>query len=189
MIPKMTWHVVQFKDVLPTPWRNGGGKTRELTAWPTPADWLWRASVADVEQTGPFSDFAGVQRWFAVLKGDGVCLTIDGRTHRLGSSDQPLLFDGAAQTDCELLGGATQDFNLMVKHGTTARMQRIFSRFETSFTAPKIIAACAYKYRATVQIGTEFHEILPQSFGWAHVQAHVAVHVQSRDVLWMEIDA
>ena len=50
-------------------WRNGGGRTRELLAWPDAADWKVRVSVADVESDGPFSAFPGVQRWFAVLEG------------------------------------------------------------------------------------------------------------------------
>ena len=188
MIPKMTWHVVQFKDVVPTLWRNGGGSTRELVAWPDSAAWRWRASVAEVTQSGPFSDFTGVQRWFAVLKGDGVCLTVNGYMHMLSKSDQPLAFDGAALTGCELLGGTTRDFNLMVPDGTAASVQRVFGSFHTTTSAPKIIAACAHKKRATVQIGTEKHELLPQTFGWAHVDADVAVHVQSRDALFIGID-
>ena len=189
MIPKMTWHVVHFKDVLPTPWRNGGGNTRELVAWPDSAAWRWRASVAEVAQSGPFSHFAGVQRWFAVLKGDGVCLTIDGHLHMLSKSDQPLAFDGASPTTCELLGGTTQDFNLMVQGGTAASVQRIWGSFEMTTNAPKVIAACAHHKKATLQIGTEKHELPPQSFGWLKVPANTSLHVQSRDVLLMEIDA
>jgi uncharacterized protein len=188
MIPKMTWQVVQFKDVLPTPWRNGGGSTRELVAWPESAAWRWRASVAEVTQSGPFSDFAGVQRWFAVLKGDGVCLTVDGYMHMLSKSDQPLAFDGAVPTSCELLGGATQDFNLMVQDGTSARMQRVFGSYQTTTSTPKIIAACAHSKGARVQIGTEKHVLQPHSFGWAHVDAGVAIHARSHDVLLMEIE-
>lgn len=184
----MTWQVIQFKDVSPAPWRNGGGSTRELVAWPDSAAWQWRASVAEVVQAGPFSNFAGVQRWFAVLKGDGVCLTIDNYLHMLGKSDQPLAFDGAALTTCELLGGATQDFNLMVQGSTTARMQRIFGSFEMTSRTPKIIAACAHSKKARVKIGTEKHELAPNSFGWAAVPANVAITVQTRDALWMEID-
>mgnify|MGYP003694612933 CR=1 FL=1 len=41
-----------------------------------------RVSVADVATDGPFSTFAGVDRWFAVLDGAGVVLTIGGKAQR-----------------------------------------------------------------------------------------------------------
>jgi environmental stress-induced protein Ves len=53
----MSWQIVPLEDVSPAPWRNGGGVTRELLAWPTPQDWDWRISVAEVEKNGPFSRF------------------------------------------------------------------------------------------------------------------------------------
>ena len=116
----MNWHVVSLVDVAATPWRNGGGVTRELVAWPPQGDWQWRMSVAEVESSGPFSRFEGVQRWFAVLNGEGVALDIDGERYTLTANSAPLAFDGAAPTDCQLLNGATQDFNLMVR-GSGAR--------------------------------------------------------------------
>ena len=184
----MTWQTVSLDEVKPTPWRNGGGTTRELLAWPQVKDWQWRASVAEVVQSGPFSSFADVKRWFAVLEGDGVCLTVDGALHNLSQRDQPLMFDGAAQTTCKLQGGATQDFNLMVQGGTLARMLRVNGSFKMRANATKIIAAYAHKNWATVQIGNEDHELLPFSFGWELVDANVGVQVRSTDVLLMEID-
>ena len=99
----------------PQPWRNGGGVTRELLAWPDARDWRVRVSVADIEADGPFSAFPGVQRWFAVLKGAGVALCIDGAAQRLTRSDAPFAFDGAAQPTCRLLDGPTRDLNLMLR--------------------------------------------------------------------------
>ncbi len=113
----MSWNVVTLSDVAATPWRNGGGVTRELVAWPPQGEWQWRMSVAEVESSGPFSRFEGVQRWFAVLRGEGVALDIDGECHTLTPSSAPLSFDGATPTDCQLVNGATQDFNLMVRGG------------------------------------------------------------------------
>ncbi len=111
----MSWNVVRLADVAATPWRNGGGVTRELVAWPAEGEWQWRMSVAEVESSGPFSRFEGVQRWFAVLSGEGVALDVDGQLHTLTTKSAPLMFDGAASTDCSLIDGSTQDFNLMVR--------------------------------------------------------------------------
>ena len=182
------WQVVQLRDVRSTPWRNGGGTTRELLALPSADAWQWRVSVAEVAQDGPFSSFVGVDRWFAVLDGDGACLTVDGHMHMLSKSDAPLRFDGAAQTHCELLGGATRDFNLMITGAISAQMIRVLRRFETTVKTPKVIAAYAHKSRATVQIGTEIYTLPPHSFGWASVIENTAVKVRAGNALFMEID-
>jgi len=104
-------------QVEPERWANGGGWTRTLLAWPDPARWALRISVADVERAGPFSAFPGVDRWFAVLEGDGVRLATAGHASVvLRAGDEQLhAFPGDAATDCELLGGATRDLNVMVQ--------------------------------------------------------------------------
>ncbi len=107
--------LVRSTEVAAQPWRNGGGITRELLAWPAGPDWRWRLSLADIASDGPFSSFAQVQRWFVVLEGDGVELTIDGQPIRQTLSDPPLHFSGDAQTDCRLLAGPTRDLNLMLR--------------------------------------------------------------------------
>lgn len=188
MTSKLNWQVIALKDVAPAPWRNGGGTTRELLTWPDSVAWQWRASVAEVIQDGPFSSFAGVQRWFAVLQGDGVGLTVNGRQHVLGKDDSPLTFDGAATTTCKLLGGATQDFNLMVQGGGSARMQRVHHSLQMTFRAPKIIAVYASNAGATLQIGGEFHALSPHCFGWMRIKANTTIHALSDDALLMEID-
>ena len=183
----MNWQVVQLKDVTPTPWRNGGGTTRELLAWPNAQRWQWRVSVADVVQSGAFSSFVGVKRWFAVLEGDGVCLTVQSDKHTLLKDSIPLAFDGAAQTHCELIGGATQDFNLMVQAAGAARMWRVHDDFEIITNAPKTVAVYAHNTQAIVQIGNKKQVLLPRSFGWATVDADTAIRVDGRDALLMEI--
>ena len=184
----MTWQTVCLNNIQPTPWRNGGGTTRELVAWPDSVAWQWRASVAEVLQPGPFSSFAGVQRWFAVLQGDGVCLTIDGQQHSLTVNDEPLAFAGACLTTCALLGGATKDFNLMVKGSASARMLRVAGSYKMTTSAPKIVAAYAHNTKATVRFDSENHELLPFSFGWKPVLADVSVQIQAYGALLMEID-
>ena len=184
----MTWQIIDLNFIAPVPWRNGGGTTRELVAWPDSVAWQWRASVAEVIQDGPFSSFVGVRRWFAVLQGDGVGLTVNGRQHVLRKDDSPLTFDGAATTTCKLLGGATQDFNLMVQGGASARMQRVHHSLQMTFKAPEIMAVYASKAGATLQIGSEFHALSPHCFGWMPVEANMSIHVLSDDALLMEID-
>ena len=63
-----TPRIVALADVPPTAWKNGGGVTRELLAWPPGDDWQVRISVAEITADGPFSSFPGVARWFSVLE-------------------------------------------------------------------------------------------------------------------------
>ncbi|MES2958797.1 MAG: HutD family protein [Pseudomonadota bacterium] len=114
----MTPWLVRSLDVPAQRWRNGGGLTRELLAWPDAAAWRVRISVADVDADGLFSMYPGVQRWFTVLKGAGVELTVGDDVHRLERGDAPLCFAGEAPTSCRLLDGSTQDLNLMLRQAT-----------------------------------------------------------------------
>lgn len=99
----------------PQPWRNGGGSTRELLAQPAGESWRVRVSVADVVADGPFSAFPGVARWFAVIEGAGVVLSIDAVEHRCTTSGEPLAFAGDADTRSRLIDGPTRDLNLMLR--------------------------------------------------------------------------
>ncbi len=98
-------------------WRNGGGRTRELLAWPSAADWQVRVSVAEIEADGPFSAFAGIDRCFAVLAGSGVVLSLPGGERRLTTGDDAAAFPGEAAPMCRLIAGPTRDLNLMVRRG------------------------------------------------------------------------
>jgi len=122
-MPSVSWQIRRLADAAPVAWRNGGGVTHELAAWPSAADWRWRISVAEVAKDGPFSHFPGVDRRFAVLSGAGVRLSFADRIVALTSQDAPIVFSGEAACDCQLIGGATLDFNLM-SQGLVARLDR-----------------------------------------------------------------
>lgn len=121
----MTLAIVSHDSVAPQPWKNGGGLTRDLLAWPSAADWQFRISVAEVARGGPFSAYPGVQRWFAVVQGAGVLLQFGERSVKLNTDSEPFAFDGALAPGCELVAGATLDLNLMAPQAAgTAQMQR-----------------------------------------------------------------
>jgi hypothetical protein len=115
---------VRTADIAPQPWRNGGGVTRALLVRPRGDDWQVRVSVADVAVNGPFSRFPGVTRWFAVLAGAGVVLTIDSVEHPCGADDDAIRFAGDAATRCRLVAGPTVDLNLMLR-GIRGEMRRV----------------------------------------------------------------
>jgi uncharacterized protein len=98
-------------------WRNGGGSTQELLTWPSADSWHVRISVARIEHDGPFSAFPDVERWFAVVHGDGVTLQFADSAVVQRPGDPPVRFDGATAPRCTLLNEATVDLNLMVRRG------------------------------------------------------------------------
>ncbi|MDR6534365.1 HutD family protein [Variovorax soli] len=105
-----------------TPWKNGGGTTREIACWPAGAglsDFGWRVSIATIAAAGPFSVFAGVDRSIMLLDGEGVRLrSRDGRIdHRLDVPHRPFAFPGDVEIDCTLQDGASSDFNVMTRRG------------------------------------------------------------------------
>ena len=163
----MTWHVVRLDDASPSPWKNGGGTTRELVSWPRADDWLWRISVAEVTKSGPFSRFEGIERWFAVLEGDGVALSIGGDVHRLTDVSAPFFFDGGQATDCDLLGGATRDFNLMTRRGAaTATVTRVQGPLKALIDATEIIAIYSISTGTTALFDSEMLKCEPHSLVW-----------------------
>jgi uncharacterized protein len=116
--------LIRGADLVASPWKNGGGVTREVAAFPEGAAldaFVWRVSVADVAQAGPFSRFAGIDRTLALLSGAGMLLDeADGAnavTHALRVPLDIARFAGETAIDARLIDGATRDFNLMVRRG------------------------------------------------------------------------
>ncbi|NYH19335.1 HutD/Ves family protein [Paraburkholderia bryophila] len=69
--------LIRGADLVAAPWKNGGGVTREVAAVPEQAGldcFVWRVSIADVAQAGPFSRFAGIDRTLVLLSGAGMLL-------------------------------------------------------------------------------------------------------------------
>ncbi|MFT4054031.1 MAG: HutD family protein [Novosphingobium sp.] len=118
--------IILAADCPEVPWKNGGGTTREIAVFPPGAgmeDFLWRLSMARVEQAGPFSAFEGIDRTLAVLEGTlHLCGAIDAA---LDPASPPFPFDGAASVEGVPLGGPVLDLNAMVRRGAcTCEMHR-----------------------------------------------------------------
>ena len=189
----MNWKSVALIDMPASPWRNGGGVTRELTVWPAQGEWQWRMSVAEVQADGPFSNFAGVKRWFAVLSGEGVRLRLGAQApyeeHALTTDSAPFCFDGALPVDCTLIDGATQDFNLMLRADhARAQMQRIFGSLQTVGNSPCTVAVWSGDAGATLWLGQECTHVSPHTLAWQALPAKAMLKVLASNALLMEID-
>ncbi|MFE2310102.1 HutD family protein [Streptomyces sp. NPDC059411] len=101
-------------------WKNGGGVTREIAAFPPGAgmdDFGWRISLAEVTADGPFSVFPGVDRTLTLAEGAGMDLEIGGVRDLVDRRYEPRGFPGDEPTACRLLAGPVVNFNVMYRRG------------------------------------------------------------------------
>ncbi len=113
--------VLRARDRVATPWKNGGGKTTEVAAFPPGAsleDFGWRVSIAEIARSGPFSLFPGIDRKLVLLKGH-VALTIAGQgTTELAPDAPPIAFPGDVAAEAQILEGPATDLNVMARRST-----------------------------------------------------------------------
>jgi len=108
-------------DARVTPWRNGGGVTRELALWPEEArferlDFDWRIARAGVSRDGPFSSFPGFERHLVVISGAGLELEHGEPPVRARLRPfEPLRFDGGENARARLVAGPVEDLNVLVR--------------------------------------------------------------------------
>lgn len=124
-----------------SPWKNGGGVTREIACHPPSAnmqDFDWRISIAHIARDGDFSVFAGVDRVITLLEGGGVHLrSADGSVlHALDTPWQPFAFSGDAAVHGRLMNGDCHDLNVMSRRGVCQAEVRVLRRRETLLPAP-----------------------------------------------------
>ena len=139
------------------PWRNGRGETAEVAISPTGGtldDFDWRVSMARIDGDGPFSIFAQTDRTLAVLRGDGLCLSIAGSAPvELTRDSEPLSFPGDVAVGATLLGASVTDLNVMTRRkrsNHSMRRLRIAGSVEVPLEAPLALLICA---EGSLQIG------------------------------------
>lgn len=112
--------LLRAADRLVTPWKNGGGLTREVAVSPAGAGFEtfdWRISIASVQKDGPFSHLPGIDRRLAVLEGR-VALTLGQQASVELSPDSPAItLAGDTPTHARLSAGAVTDLNVMTRRG------------------------------------------------------------------------
>lgn len=111
--------------MVPMPWKNGGGITYELAAFPegAPLDgFLWRISMAEVASDGPFSAFTGIDRTLTLMTGTGLVLDFAGAEILLDSGAPPLSFPGEAPVTGCPVDGPILDLNVMTRRGAVSHL-------------------------------------------------------------------
>jgi environmental stress-induced protein Ves len=120
--------ILRAADRIATPWKNGGGVTREVALWPPDSTFDtfdWRVSLAEVREAGPFSVFENIDRTMAILEGR-LALTFADREVELDGESTPFAFAGDESCYGAPLGGPVTDLNVMARRGrATAHVNRI----------------------------------------------------------------
>lgn len=124
----MSVQILRAADRVARPWRNGGGATFEVAAFPDGADLAsfdWRVSLATVAQAGPFSAFPGVDRLMLVLDGRLELEIAGGVRLVLDDGNAAASFPGDADVRALAPVRPVTDFNVMVRRGAfTASLER-----------------------------------------------------------------
>jgi environmental stress-induced protein Ves len=147
-------------DCKTTPWKNGGGSTTEIAIGPRGASleaFDWRVSMARVASDGPFSDFAGIDRTLAIVKGNGLVLTIGDQVPvTLSSGTDPVHFPGDTPTSARLTEGEITDLNVMTRRGRFShRLLRIAKSTSFEFGNDDIAIVLSLDGLTTVTFGRD----------------------------------
>lgn len=116
----------QLSTLPVTPWKNGGGETREIICVSAPdAPFLWRASIATLQADGPFSPF---RRRPGHYSAGGAAATAVWREYRptagaLAAVGFPRRMGAVQRRDrCARL-----DFNIMTQRGRASATVQVVS--------------------------------------------------------------
>ncbi|WP_037459046.1 HutD family protein [Shewanella sp. HN-41] len=134
MILIKNMQLIRYRECPSTPWKNGGGSTKQLLISPTNADlsnFDYRISIARVSSSGPFSQFIDIDRQLCLLEGAGLRLYIQGDNFGsaaiLTPNDAPFNFRGETQIESQLLDDQVLDFNVMTKRGRySSNIEKIY---------------------------------------------------------------
>lgn len=122
---------VQLSTLPVTPWKNGAGETREIVCVPSPdAPFLWRASIATLQNDGPFSCFPDVDRVITLLTGQPLRLKGEDIDHPLALW-QPWAFAGEWPLRSEGIREPGLDFNIMTQRSRAASEVRVVDNIQT----------------------------------------------------------
>lgn len=179
--------LIRLHDCPPSPWKNGGGSTRQLLIHPAGAsldDFLYRISVADVASDGPFSHFPGVDRSLAILQGEGITLHHgDQPFATLQTGQPPLAFDGELPLNSTRLNGPVRDFNVMSRRSAAQHdcQQQQLAAGRHALTMP----ACSMLFVADGQLRIGSTLLQAMDAVWLEAPAELALDCLTATTLLM----
>lgn len=96
-------------------WKNGRGSTLEIAREGMGEEFDWRLSMADLNESGPFSNFAGMNRVLVLLEGSEIIISHAevAQAKTLGLREA-YSFNGDWHTQAQVTGPG-RDFNLIYR--------------------------------------------------------------------------
>ncbi|MFG2650697.1 HutD family protein [Streptomyces sp. NPDC048436] len=157
--------VIRVATLAPQRWANGRGWTREIHREPAAGDpgvTAWRLSLADIEDTGPFSPFPGMERHLMSAAPVPLRLSIDGVAHDLRYT-QVVSFAGDSTVATTAVDGRAQALNLMARTGISSSLDLL--RGDAQLPVSAASATALVVLDGTVRLGgrrlERFDTILP----------------------------
>ena len=138
------------------PWANGRGTSYEIASDRNESgEWTWRLAMAPVNEDGAFSRIECVNRFLAVVEGEGMLLSVDRKKLQCLPM-QVVRFRGDAITDAALTDGPIMDINLMIRRKQAGGEMAIVSEVGLLQGATIVVAVGG---RAQVLSGDEAIEL------------------------------
>ena len=171
-------YIIRLLDCPPSTWKNGGGSTRQLLAFPPGAsldNFIYRISVAEVDSDGPFSHFPGIDRSLAILDGDGLALMNGAQLFgTLLAGQPPMAFDGALSLSGLRLGGKVRDFNVMSRRGQASHRCQQLELDAGSHRLTLPARSLLFVAAGQVQCGEQ--TLHAQEAGWQDTATELTLH-------------
>lgn len=140
------------------PWANGRGTSFEIASDRNDVgEWSWRLAMAPVNENGPFSRIECVNRFLAVVEGNGMLLSVDRKKLQCVPM-QVVRFRGDAITEAALTDGPIRDINLMIRRKEADGDMTVVSESGPLERASIVVAVGG---NAQVRCGAETFELEP----------------------------
>lgn len=142
------------KDYRRMPWANGLEITTEVARADAGGRMLWRLSMAQVVENGPFSAFDGIDRSLTVIDGPGFGLT-GPDWHLRADPLVPVGFAGDVPVASVDVDGPALDFNVMWRRDAAEARVRVGTG---AFAATgSVVAVLALSAQSITLNGAMFH--------------------------------
>ncbi len=149
-MPKKYVQLIPASSLLETPWKNGGGSSRQIAIYPEKSslensDFNWRLSTAEVKGSGVFSMFQDFERLLTIVKGEELVLEFAD----LRKSLKPgvvVKFHGEEEISVYLPKGPVTDLGLIYDPDQSITKMTVIDLNSKprsfSLTAPKVFFFC-----------------------------------------------
>ncbi|MGW0734741.1 HutD/Ves family protein [Streptomyces sp. NPDC002851] len=161
--------VIRMTTLEPQRWANGRGWTREIHREPatdSASTALWRLSLADIEETGPFSKFPEMDRHLLSAAPVPLHLSVDGTLHNLRYT-QVISFAGESEVATTAVHGRAQALNLMTRRGIRSSLDLL--RGDAQLPVTSATSTALVVLDGTVSLGgrrlARFDTVLPGNDG------------------------